>query len=88
MDDERAAKALLQFYLDAGVDPDAMLNFLLRMGWGPKQDDKSMKLIGRDRAIGLFLDQGRMRNSPAAMDPAKLASFDRKYKAARQKAAG
>ena len=39
-----------------------------------------MKIIDRARAVDLFLDHGKMRSSPAAMDLAKLASFDRKYK--------
>lgn len=77
---KRDAAASLLGYRDAGIDPDAMLNFLLRMGWGPRQDDKSMKIIDRDRAVGLFLDHGKMRASPAALDLDKLASFDRKYK--------
>ncbi|MCE6959301.1 hypothetical protein LAZ40_09585 [Cereibacter sphaeroides] len=81
---KRDGAASLLGYRDAGIDPDAMLNFLLRMGWGPAKDDKSMAVIGRDRALGLFLDGGRMKNSPAAFDAAKLASYDRKYKAARR----
>ncbi|WP_369925213.1 glutamate--tRNA ligase [Leisingera sp. XS_AS12] len=82
---KRDAAASLLSYRDAGVDRDAMLNFLLRMGWGPSCDDKSMALIDRDRATGLFLQSGRMRASPATFDPQKLASFDRKYKAKAQR---
>ncbi|MFG6084262.1 glutamate--tRNA ligase [Paracoccus litorisediminis] len=82
---KRDSAASLLSYRDAGVDPDGMLNFLLRMGWGPARDDKSMALIGRDRAVDLFLDGGRMRASPAGFDAAKLASFDRKYKAAKMR---
>jgi glutamyl-tRNA synthetase len=78
---KRDDAASLLKYRDAGIDPDAMMNFMLRMGWGPRQDDKSMAIIDRDRALDLFLDQGKMRSSPAALDAMKLASFDRKYKA-------
>ena len=78
---KRDAAASLLGYRDAGIDRDALLNFLLRMGWGPTRDDKSMSIIDRDRALELFLDHGRMRSSPAGFDAAKLASFDRKYKA-------
>lgn len=77
---KRDAAASLLSYRDAGTDPDAMLNFLLRMGWGPRNDNKSMKMIDRDRALNIFLDHGKMRSSPAALDLAMLASFDRKYK--------
>jgi len=77
---KRDKSASLLGYRDDGIDPDAMLNFLLRMGWGPRQDDKSMRIIDRDRALSLFLDHGRMKSSPAALDLPKLVSFDRKYK--------
>lgn len=86
---KRDAAASLLAYRDEGIDPDAMLNFLLRMGWGPRQDDKTTRIIDRDRALDLFLDGGKMRASPAALDLAKLASFDRKYQARkRQEALG
>ncbi|MBW3243657.1 hypothetical protein KUV57_13375 [Epibacterium sp. DP7N7-1] len=84
---KRDAAASLLSYRDAGIDRDAMLNFLLRMGWGPARDDKSMSIIDRDRAVSLFMDAGRMRSSPAGFDAAKLASFDRKYKAAKKRTA-
>lgn len=84
---KRDAAASLLGYRDAGIDPDAMLNFLLRMGWGPRKDDKSMAMISRDRAIDLFLDHGKMKSSPAAMDLDKLASFNRKYRSRKDAAA-
>ena len=84
---KRDAAASLLSYRDAGIDRDAMLNFLLRMGWGPARDDKSMAIIDQNRAGSLFLAAGRMRSSPAALDAAKLASFDRKYKAAKRRSA-
>lgn len=78
---KRDAAASLLGYRDAGIDPDGMLNFLLRMGWGPARDDKSVALIDRAMALDLFLDKGKMRSSPANYDAAKLASFDRKHRA-------
>lgn len=69
--------------MDAGYDPNAVLNFLLRLGWGPSIDDKSTALLPRERALELFIDGGKMKNSPANVDVAKLDSFDRKYKARR-----
>lgn len=78
---KRDGAASLLGYRNSGIDPDAMLNFLLRLGWGPLNDDRSMAIIDRDRALALFLDQGRMRSSPAGFDAAKLASTDRKWKA-------
>lgn len=78
---KRDAAASLLAYRDRGIDRDAMLNFLLRMGWGPKRDDKTTAIIKRDRALELFLEGGRMRSSPAMLDLKKLESYDRKYKA-------
>lgn len=77
---KRMGAASLLKYRDAGIDPDAMLNFMLRMGWGPRHDDKSMAVIDRDLALNLFLDHGRMKASPAELDSAKLASFNKKYR--------
>lgn len=74
------AASMLQ-YRDKGYDPDALLNFMLRLGWGPTIDDKSTALLPRERAIQLFLGGGKMKSSPANMDLQKLESFDRKYKA-------
>jgi glutamyl-tRNA synthetase len=77
---KRDGAASLLDYRDAGTDPDAMFNFLLRMGWGPKVDDKAATFIDRDRAIALFFDGGKMRSASAGFDSAKLAFYDRNYK--------
>jgi glutamyl/glutaminyl-tRNA synthetase len=82
---KRDGAASMLHYRDTGYHPDAILNFLLRMGWGPVVDDKSTALLPRDRALELFLTGGKMRNQAANFDQAKLDSFDRKYKAASQK---
>jgi len=78
---KRDGAASVLTYKDQGYDPDAMLNYMLRMGWGPAVDDKSTSMLDRDAAIKLFLTGGKMKNAPAGMDLAKLDSFDRKYKA-------
>jgi glutamyl-tRNA synthetase len=75
------AKSLLDYQAD-GIDADAMCNFLLRMGWGPKVDDKSTTTITRDRALQLFLDGGNLRGASAKADWVKLAALDRKFKGA------
>lgn len=77
---KRDGAASLLDYRDAGTDPDAMFNFLLRMGWGPAVDDKSATFIDRDRAVGMFLSGGKMRSANAGFDSAKLAFYDRSYK--------
>ena len=68
-------------YRDAGYDPDAMLNFLLRLGWGPTNEGKEHKVIDRDFALDIFLDGGNMRSQSANMDLNMLEAYDRKYKA-------
>jgi len=68
-------------YRDRGYHPEAVLNFLARLGWGPTVDDKSTALLPRQRMLELFLQGGKMKNAPANMDLQKLDSFDRKYKA-------
>lgn len=80
---KRDGAASMLAYRDAGYDPDAMLNFMLRLGWGPTVDDKTTAIIDRQRALDLFLDQGKMKSSPSNIDIQKLISFDRKYKARR-----
>lgn len=83
---KRDAAASMLNYRDAGYNPDAMLNFMLRMGWGPTVDDKTTAIISRERALELFLTGGAMKNNEASFDQAKLDSFDRKYKAVIEKA--
>lgn len=73
---KRDNAASLLYYRDNGYDPDALLNFMLRMGWGMNDDN----LIDKTRAIDVFLTQGKMRNSDAGFDQAKLDSFNKKYK--------
>lgn len=75
------AKSLLDYKAD-GIDADAMCNFLLRMGWGPKVDDKTTAVLPRDRALQLFLAGGNLRGSSSKADFAKLANLDRRYKTA------
>jgi glutamyl-tRNA synthetase len=76
---KRDGAASMLYYEDKKYNPEALLNFMLRLGWGPKQDDKTTALLPRERALALFLEGGRMRNAPAAFDQAKLDSFQRKY---------
>ena len=77
---KRDGAASMLTYKNAGVHPEAMLNFLLRLGWGPTVDDKSTTLLPVDRALELFLTGGKMKSSHANADFLKLDSFDRKYK--------
>lgn len=78
---KRDDAASMLYYRDAGYDPDAMLNFLLTLGWGPKNEGKEHKVIDREFAMEIFLEDGNMRSQPSNMDIGRLESYDRKYKA-------
>lgn len=74
---KRDSSFSLSQYVD--YNPEALLNFLLRLGWSPHEDNKANSLISKERAIEMFLTQGRMRNSQANVDEQKLKWFDKKY---------
>lgn len=78
---KRDGASSMLHYRNAGYDPDAMLNFLGRLGWGPTVDDKTAVMLDKDRMLELFLTGGKMRSASAGFDLSKLESFDRKYKA-------
>lgn len=69
---KRHSAASLLSYRDAGYHPDVILSYILRLGWSPKIDDKSTKIISRERAIEMFLAEGAMRSAAAKMDDRKL----------------
>lgn len=83
---KRDGAASVLDYRDKGYDPDGLLNFLLRLGWGPKVDDKASTFMDREKATSLFLTSGAMKSSNANFDTAKLDFYDRSYK--RMKAHG
>jgi glutamyl/glutaminyl-tRNA synthetase len=59
--------------------PDAVLNFILRLGWSPRQDDKGNNIINRNKAIDLFLNGGKMRAPNCKVDLNKLDWYNKKY---------
>lgn len=81
---KREGAASMLFYREKGYDADAMLNFLVRMGWSPTVDDKTTKMLPREKMLSMFLSGGKMRGSLANMDLARLEAFDRKYKASKK----
>lgn len=60
--------------------PQAILNFVLRLGWSPKQDDKSNNLIDKDKAIGMIMNDGNFRAANMTVDMNKLAWYQKKYR--------
>lgn len=66
---------LVEFYREIGFLPDAIVNYLLLLGWS--LDDKTED-FSRDEMLKQFsLD--RVVKSEASFDPAKLMSFQQRY---------
>ena len=61
-------------YRDMGYLPEAMLNYLARLGWSHGDDE----LFTREQMVGWF-DGSHMNKSPAMWDAAKLAWVNAQY---------
>ena len=61
-------------YQDAGYLPEAMLNYLARLGWSHGDDE----LFSREQMVQWF-DGSHLARSPAQWDPAKLAWVNAQY---------
>jgi glutamyl-tRNA synthetase len=66
---------IVDFYREVGYLPDAILNYLVLLGWS--LDDKTEEFT-RDDMVRLFsLD--RVNKAPASFDPKKLFAFQERY---------
>lgn len=65
---------------EEGFSQEAVLNYILRMGWSPKKDNKENSVIDRDKAIGMILTEGNFRAAPSKLDLPKLLWYNKKYK--------
>jgi glutamyl-tRNA synthetase len=65
---KRRGAVSVMAYEEAGYLPEAMLNYLARLGWSHGDDE----LFTRDQMVQWF-DGSHMAKSPAQWDPAKLA---------------
>ncbi len=66
---------IVDFYETVGYLPEALLNYLLLLGWS--LDDRT-ELLDREAMVREFsLD--RVQRSPAGFDPVKLESFQERY---------
>jgi glutamyl-tRNA synthetase len=66
---------IVDFYEQVGYLPDAILNYLVLLGWS--LDDKT-EFFSRDEMIRLF-SMERVNKAPASFDPKKLFSFQERY---------
>ncbi|MGB3722429.1 MAG: glutamate--tRNA ligase [Pacificimonas sp.] len=64
----------VEAYRDLGILPEALENYLLRLGWGHEDED----ILGRERALELFSLDGVGRN-PARFDTKKLDNMNGHY---------
>jgi glutamyl-tRNA synthetase len=71
---KRRGAASVTAYEDAGYLPEAMLNYLARLGWSHGDDE----LFTREQMVAWF-DGGHLAKSPAQWDPAKLAWVNAYY---------
>ncbi len=66
---------IVDFYRVAGFEPEAILNYLMLLGWS--LDDKT-EILSRDERIAHFSLEG-VNKSAASFDPQKLLSFQERY---------
>jgi glutamyl-tRNA synthetase len=73
--DDTFNPVIVDFYEHVGYLPEAIINYLLLLGWS--LDDKT-ELFGREDMIRCFsLD--RVNKAPASFDPKKLDAFEERY---------
>jgi glutamyl-tRNA synthetase len=66
---------IVDFYREAGYLPDAIINYLVLLGWA--YDDKT-EFFTREEMIKLFSLE-RVNKAPASFDPKKLWAFQDRY---------
>jgi len=70
---------IVDFYKQVGYLPDAVVNYLLLLGWS--LDDRT-EIFSRDEMIAHFSLE-RVNQSPASFDAKKLLAFQERYQLAR-----
>ena len=75
---ETFSPVVVDFYRDVGYRPEALVNYLLLLGWS--LDDRT-EMFSRDDMVSHFsLD--RVKGAPASFDPQKLQAFQARYMSA------
>lgn len=57
----------------------AILNYVLRLGWSPKEDNKSNNIIDKEKAIRMLVGEGNFKSSNSKIDMNKLEWYNKKY---------
>ena len=73
---KRHGATSLQHFLDLGVLPEALLNYLTLLGWAPGEDQD--EILSREELVASF-DIERVSKSSAVFDIQKLYFFNRHY---------
>lgn len=71
---KRNGNVSMDYYINEGFLPSAMFNFLLKLGFGYKNEE----IISKNRALEIF-NLENIRKSPALFDIKKLNSFSLHY---------
>lgn len=66
---------VVDFYRDVGYLPEAIVNYLLLLGWS--LDDKTEQFTREEMIQSFSLE--RVNKGPASFDPAKLMAFQKRY---------
>jgi glutamyl-tRNA synthetase len=66
---------IVDFYEQVGYLPDALINYLLLLGWSL---DERTEQFSRDEMVRHFSLE-RVNKAPASFDPAKLVAFQQRY---------
>jgi glutamyl-tRNA synthetase len=69
----------LDYYIDNNYDPKAVVNSLLRLSWGPKNDNKENSFLTLEEAASVFLE-GNLKSNPCKLNKERLDFYNRKLK--------
>ena len=69
----------LDYYIENNYDPKAVVNSLLRLSWGPREDNKENSFLTLEKASKIFLD-GTLKSRPCKLNKERLDFYNRKLK--------
>lgn len=75
---KRDGAASMFHYKDSGYKPEAMLNFMLRLGWA-ETDGKTIPKIPKDMAKTIFYSHGKLKAKSSNLDLGILKSINKRY---------
>ncbi len=76
---KRRDKVALESYRDDGILPDAMVNYLMTLGWTPPGAEEAGSEIFSWDALEAAFDLSAVAHSPAFFDIKKLVAFNKQY---------